>query len=267
MSQGSPNRRLSLVNRVMRAMLLLGLLLGGTSPLAAQWQIFAEQLPKPGSWATYQMETTREGRVTATDEVRLTVRPGREIGGQALVWFSIEPVGWLGSRERGPLRLLVRPDMDRASAGRLVENAAEIVFANPVKGSYHMTREDISWVSDWANLRYTSELTPAEPATEMIPLAAGRPVVCDRIQMRATTFTDPPMVSGQLLEFSGTIWRHAPTPFGVVRAEWLEKTTRGSKIREETKRLLLTASGWEPPTPEPVDRGRAFSVWRLIFNR
>jgi len=150
----------------MRRLAALFLLLAGVVTAPAQWQIFAEKLPAAGAWATYRMETIRDGQPASASELRFSVRPGREIDGRALVWFTVEPVMWLGSRERAPLRLLVRPDMDRAAASRLIENSAEIVFSNPVKGAYHMTREDIAWVSDWAKLTYTSELTTDEPAKE-----------------------------------------------------------------------------------------------------
>ncbi|MEO0039228.1 MAG: hypothetical protein RIS38_176 [Verrucomicrobiota bacterium] len=242
------------------------LLLVGPASLSAQWQIFAEKLPASGAWATYRMETIREGRTASTSELRFSVRPGREVDGKSHVWFTVEPVMWLGSHERAPLRLLVRPDMDRAAASRLIENSAEIVFSNPVKGPYHMTRADIAWVSDWAKLTYTSELTPDEPAKEEV-VAAGRGFACERLRMVASTTTDPPMVSKQVLEFRGQVWRSEEAAFGVVRAEWEERTTKGSKIKSETKRLTLLAQGKETPPAEPVDRGRDFSVWRLIFGR
>jgi predicted outer membrane lipoprotein len=75
------------------------------------------------------------------------------------------------------------------------------------------------------------------------------------------------VVPKQTIEFKGTVWRSDATPFGVVRAEWVEKTTKKDRNREETRRLTLRASGWETPPTEPVDRGKDFSVWRLIFNR
>jgi hypothetical protein len=250
----------------MRRFAALLLLLAGASCLQAQWQIFAEKLPKPGTWARYQHETIYEGKVVSKSELSVSVRPGMEVAGKPHVWFTVEPVGWLGSREQAPLRLLLSADMDRARAGRLIENSQEIVFSNPVKGAYHMTREDIAWVSKWANLSYTSELTGDEPATETIT-AAGKPCVCERMKMLASTVTDPPVVPKQTIEFKGTVWRSDLSPFGVVRAEWVEKTTKKSKSREESRRLTLLASGWEQPPADPVDRGRDFSVWRLIFGR
>jgi predicted outer membrane lipoprotein len=87
------------------------------------------------------------------------------------------------------------------------------------------------------------------------------------MKMLASTVTDPPVVPKQTIEFKGTVWRSDATPFGVVRAEWLEKTTKKERNREETRRLTLLASGWETPPAEPVDRGKDFSVWRLIFGR
>ena len=250
----------------MRRLAALLLLAVGTLPGLAQWQIFAEKLPASGTWATYRMETVRDGVTASTSELRFSVRPGRDVDGRAHVWFTVEPVMWLGSRERAPLRLLVRPDMDRAAASRLIENSAEIVFSNPVKGAYHMTRADIAWVSDWAKLTYTSELTSDAPAKEAIA-AAGRSFACERLRMLATTVTDPPMVTKQVLAFRGKVWRSDEASFGVVRAEWDEQTTKGSKTKTETKRLLLLAQGKETPPAEPVERGKDFSVWRLIFGR
>ena len=226
----------------MRRLAALFLLLAGVVSAPAQWQIFAEKLPAAGAWATYRMETIRDGQPVSASELRLSVRPGREVDGRALVWFTVEPVMWLGSRERAPLRLLVRPDMDRATASRLIENSAEIVFSNPVKGAYHMTREDIAWVSDWAKLTYTSELTTDEPAKEEIT-AAGRGFACERLRRIASTVTDPPMVSKQVLEFRGKVWRSEEASFGVVRAEWEERTTKGSKTKANPP-ITLTTTLW-----------------------
>ena len=86
-------------------------------------------------------------------------------------------------------------------------------------------REDIAWVSKWANLTYTSELNADAPAQETIDVG-GKPFACERMKMLASTVTDPPMVPKQTIEFKGTVWRTDATPFGVVRAEWLEKTTK-----------------------------------------
>ncbi len=254
------------INQPMRRLVALLLLLAGAISSPAQWQIFAEKLPKPGTWARYQYETIRDGKVVSKSELSLSIRPGMDVGGKPHVWFNVEPVGWLGSREQAPLRLLLSADMNRERAGRLIENSQEIVFSNPVKGAYHMTREDIAWVSKWANLTYTSELNADTPAQESLA-AAGKTFACERMKMLASTVTDPPVVPKQTIEFKGTVWRSDATPFGVVRAEWLEKTTKKDRNREETRRLTLQASGWETPPAEPVDRGKDFSVWRLIFGR
>ena len=250
----------------MRRLAALVLLLAGAVTSPAQWQIFAEKLPKPGTWARYQYETIREGKVSSKSELSLSIRSGMDVDGKPHVWFTVEPVGWLGSREQAPLRLLLSADMDRTRASRLIENSQQIVFSNPVKGSYHMTRADIAWVSKWANLSYTSELSADSPAQETIE-SAGKPFACERMKMLASTVTDPPIVPKQTIEFKGTVWRSAAAPFGVVRAEWVEKTIKKEKSREESRRLTLLASGWETPPDEPVDRGKDFSVWRLIFNR
>ena len=143
-------------NQPMRRLVALLLLLAGAISSPAQWQIFAEKLPKPGTWARYQYETIRDEKVVSKSELSLSIRSGMDVGGKPHVWFTVEPVGWLGSREQAPLRLLLSADMNRERASRLIENSQEIVFSNPVKGAYHMTREDIAWVSKWANLTYAA---------------------------------------------------------------------------------------------------------------
>jgi hypothetical protein len=75
------------------------------------------------------------------------------------------------------------------------------------------------------------------------------------------------MVSKQVLTFKGTLWRSEASPFGIVRAEWTEQTDKGSSHKTETKRLTWLDGGREEPSAQPVDRGRDFSVWRLIFGR
>jgi len=96
---------------------------------------------------------------------------------------------------------------------------------------------------------------------------AGRTFACERLRMMATTVTDPPVVTKQTIEFKGRVWRSDASAFGVVRAEWEEKTTKGSDVKLDTKRLTWLAQGKETPTTDPVDRGKEFSVWRLIFKR
>ena len=46
----------------MRHLAALLLLAVSAVPALAQWQVFAEKLPKPGTWATYRMETTKAGQ-------------------------------------------------------------------------------------------------------------------------------------------------------------------------------------------------------------
>ena len=128
----------------MRLYPTLLLTLGLACPLRAQWQIFAETLPEDGHWSTYRMERSREGKVFSTSELRVSVTGGGEVGGMPHAWMTIEPVGWLGSREKGPLRLLLPRNLGRSGASRLLENAAAIVFENPKKEAYRMRAENIA---------------------------------------------------------------------------------------------------------------------------
>ena len=101
----------------MRSLAPLLLLLAGLVPLRAQWQIFAEKLPAPGTWASFRMETLREGKVVSTGDLRFSVRPGREVEGKPHVWLTVEPVMRLGSRV-GSTRMEFRgPDGKLMSTG------------------------------------------------------------------------------------------------------------------------------------------------------
>lgn len=129
-----------------------------------------------------------------------------------------------------------------------------------------MTREDLAWISDWAKLSYTSQLTPSNPLNETL-LLGGKKYACERQNMLALTIINPPIVAKQTIEMKGLVWRAEDSLFGVVRAEWIERTTKKDKVREESKVMQLIASGQEPPPTDAIDRGREFSVWRLIFGR
>lgn len=250
----------------MRPLLCLLLLLGACIPARAQWQIFAEKLPAPGTWSTYQLERAHGTEVFSKSELRISVRDGGLEKGKPHVWLTIEPVAWLGSKEKAPLRFLLRKDMDRAAASRLLENSAEILFSNPVKGPFYLLPSDVAWLSRWANLSYTSELkTDATPA-ELVTLGE-KTFRCERLRMDATTITDPPLVAKQTITFKGLVWRSDETPFGIVKAKWDETTTKKGGSSSETKTLTLLASGTETPPTTPIEHGDQVTIWRLIFKR
>jgi len=252
-------------NGRMRLLPTLLLSLGAVCPLPAQWQIFAEKLPEAGNWSTYRTERSRDGKVFSTSELRISVTEGGEIGGMPHAWMTIEPVGWLGSKEKGPLRLLLPRNLGRSGASRLLENAGAIVFENPKKGAYRMRAEDVAWLMDWANLTYESELTPEGVADEKL-LVEGKERACRKFRMRTVTATDPPLVPKQTITMDGTLWRDESTPFGVAKAEWKEKTTKRGGSSEETKTLTLTGAGKGPAGPPPA-KADDFSLWKLIFGR
>lgn len=250
----------------MRIFASLLLLAGATATVRAQWQIFAEKLPAPGTWSTYQFERAQGEKVISKSELRISVRDGGLEKGKPHVWLTIEPVAWLGSREKAPLRFLLRKDMDRTAASRLLENSAEILFSNPVKGPYYLLPADVAWLSRWANLSYKSELTPDTTPTETITLGE-KAFPCERLRLDAFTETDPPLVAKQTITFKGQVWRSDETPFGIVKAQWEETTRKNARTSAETKRLTLLASGTEPPPTSPIQHGDQVTVWRLVFKR
>lgn len=236
-------------------------------PLAhAQWNIFAEKLPAPGSWATYEIARTDTSPPEKPATIRLSVQPAGDVKGKLHVWLTIEPVAWLGSREKGPLRFLVPADINRDGANRLLYIAAEILFVDPAKGPWHMLPDDVSSLARTAGYETTSTVTPESNTAEKIKTAKAS-FDCLRYKMSATTIVDPPFVKKQIITLNGHVWRNEEIPFGVVQAEWIETTIKGSKTRSEEKLLMLKDYGHEEVATKPTDHGERFSIFRLLFNR
>ena len=244
---------------------LLTLLLG-TTVAQAQWNIFAEKLPAPGSWATYEIRKTAPEPDPTPTTIKLSVRDGGKVGDKPHVWLSVEPVAWLGSSHKAPLRFLVPKDLTREGANKLLESAAEILFSEPVKGPWHMLPEDIASLAGTAGYKTTNTLS--NETTEPEPLALGAKAYrCVRLKMESYTIIDPPFVKKQTIILRGTVWRDESTPFCVVQAKWTEKTIKGDKVREEEKSITLVEAGKDEATPAPLDHGARYSLARLLFNR
>lgn len=236
-------------------------------PLArAQWNIFAEKLPAAGSWATYEIARTDTSPPENPAKIRLSVEPAGEVKGKLHVWLTIEPVAWLGSRAKGPLRFLVPADIDHEGANRLLYVAAEILFVDPAKGPWHMLPEDVSSLAQTAGYETKSDLTLETGATEMIKCSKGN-LPCLLYKMTATTIIDPPFFKKQVISLTGRVWRNEKIPFGVVQAEWTETTAKGNKSNTETKLLVLKDYGHEAPATKSTNHGDRFSIFRLLFNR
>ncbi len=250
----------------MRNFLGLLALLCGSACAHAQWNIFAEKLPAPGAWATYDIRKTAPEPDAEATRIKLSVRDGGKVGDKPHVWLSVEPVAWLGSSHKAPLRFLVPKDLDRAGANKLLESAAEILFSEPVKGPWHMLPEDVASLASKAGYRTTNTLAAETAEAESLALGA-RTFRCLRLKMESYTIIDPPFVKKQTIILRGTVWRDESTPFGVVQAKWTEKTIKGDKVREEEKAITLVESGVDAAPPAELAHGERFSLMRLLFNR
>lgn len=245
-----------------RTPLLLILLVLGAAHARAQWEIFAETIPADGSWATYRV-TRRKGEAKATvSEIRISSRDGTIVKGTPCVWLEIEPVKWLGSRNRGRLSFLIPRAMDAEKAGRLLFVAREILFTDPEKGPWYMTPDDVAWLTEKVSLVSKCDSTAAGegPAAD----ATGVTRDCAIRQLSSRLVIDPPLASKQVTEISGRVWRSPTTPFAVVRAEWTETSRKGDETVVEAKTLELVASGRDTAPPPAIVHGDTFSLWRLL---
>ncbi len=250
----------------MRKLLVLFAVLTFSPLTHAQWNIFAEKLPAPGSWATYEIARTDTTPREKPATLRLSVQTAGDVKGKLHVWLTIEPVAWLGSREKGPLRFLVPADINREGANRLLYIAAEILFVDPAKGPWHMLPDDVSSLARTAGYETNSAVTPESASLEQIQSAKAN-FSCLRYKMTATTVIDPPFVKKLVITLAGEVWRNEEIPFGVVQAKWTETTVKGSKTRSEEKLLVLQDYGHEEIVAKPTDHGERFSIFRLLFNR
>ena len=243
--------------------LLLALAAVASVPAArAQWEIFAERMPEDGSWASYRLTAMEEGQPDRVTELRVSSRDGTVVQGVPCVWLEIQPVKWLGSRNKGRLSFLIPRAMSREKAGRLINEAFEILFTDPVRGPWYMFPEDVRDVSELVGLKATWTFTPAgaETATD----AKGRTHPCAKVALRGDLSLDPPLLSPIVTTLEGTIWRDESKPFGVVRAEWVMSERKGKETSVERKRVELLEWGRDASPPPPIVHGERFTYWKLI---
>lgn len=243
-------------------LLILAVMMLACAQARAQWEIFAESTPSDGSWATYRVTRRKGESKPTTSEIRISSRDGTVVKGTPCVWLEIEPVKWLGSRNRGRLSFLIPREMDAEKAGRLLFVSKEILFTDPEKGPWYMTPDDVTWLTDKVSLASSCASTPDGngPAAD----ASGRPRECEVRQLRSRLSLDPPFAAAQVTEIAGKVWRDRSTPFGVVRAEWTETLRKGDETSTETKVMELIGFGRETAAPPPIVHGDPFSLWRLI---
>jgi len=250
----------------MRALplLLAGLagLLATTRPAAAQWEIFAERMPEDGSWARYRMSAIEEGKPDKVTEIRVSSRDGTVVQGVPCVWLEIEPVKWLGQRNKGRLSFLIPRAMDREKAGRLINEAYEILFTDPVRGPWHMRPEDVRSVCDLVGLRAVWTFAPQGEETARDGNGVEHP--CAKVGLRGDLSLDPPLMKRIDTVLEGMIWRDESKPFGVVRAEWVMTEKKGADTEVERRRMELLEWGRDTALPKPIEHGDRFSYWKLI---
>lgn len=243
--------------------ILLALAALAAAPSAwAQWEIFAERMPEDGSWASYRMTATEEGQPDRTTEIRVSSRDGTTVQGVPCVWLEIEPVKWLGQRNKGRLSFLIPRAMSREKAGRLINEAYEILFTDPVRGPWYMFPEDVRDVSELVELKAVWTFTPK--GEERARDGKGAEHACARIALRGDLSLDPPLLSRIDTVLEGTIWRDESKPFGVVRAEWVMTERKGKETTVERRRMELLQWGRDPTPPKPIEHGERFSYWKLI---
>lgn len=244
--------------------LLLGLLLAGAgADLRAQWEIFAQSIPADGSWATYRITTVGVGdKEDKVAEIKVSSRDGTVVEGVPMVWLEIEPVKWLGSKNKGRLSFLIPRAMDKEKAARLIHVSREILFTDPVRGPWYMFPEDVKDVTELVEMKDQWTYTPA--GEETVKDGQGRERRCEKQAMRGDLSLDPPLLRKIATTIEGTVWRDATTPFGVVRAEWTMVERKGSDTETERKRVELLDWGVDTTPPAAIVHGDRFSYWKLI---
>ena len=128
-----------------------------------------------------------------------------------------------------------------------------------------MLPEDVKSLAGVAG--YSTENTLVDDKkTELLDFK-NKAFECKKLHMICITRIDPPFVKNQVIKIEGTVWRNESIPFGIVKAEWVEKTTKGDKVSQESKRITLINHGTDNSLVPPLDHGERFSFLRLLFKR
>jgi hypothetical protein len=257
----------SLFNHTIRAARRAALpalaLLVTAMPAAAQWEIFAEAPPAPGSWAKFEMVRNKMSGEVDRSEVTIAVTGAEKRDGADLVWLEISPTKWLGSKKKGAVKFLIPANMSREQASHLLTNAKEIIFQEPGKKPYFMTPEDVVSLSSKAGYVQSSSLTPSGEETVTIPMGEFK---CRRSKLTGQIVFDPPFVAKQVATLDGTVLYEDKVPFRVIRLSWQETTVKKEEKDMEKKTMTLIAHGATGALTQAPNRGEPFSIWKLLFR-
>ena len=179
-----------------------------------------------------------------------------------MVWLEVQPVKWLGSKQKGRLSFLIPRAMDKEKAARLIHVSREILFTDPARGPWYMFPEDVRDVTELVEMRDKWDYTPEGESVTLD--GKGRERRCEKQTMRGRLSLDPPLLSAIVTAIDGTVWRDNSIPFAVVRAEWTMVERKGSDTKTERKRIELLDWGVDTTTPPPIVHGDRFSYWKLI---
>lgn len=251
------------VRRACGALLLAGLLLAAR-PAAAQWEIFAENPPAPGSWAKFDLERKKMNGNVEHSEVMISVTGGEKRDGADMVWLEISPTKWLGSKKKGAVKFLIPANMSREQASHLLTNAKEIIFQEPGKTPYFMTPKDVAKIADLAGYYQSAKVTPNGEESVALPLGQFK---CQRSKLNGEIIFDPPFVARQVATLDGTVFYEEKVPFRVVRMNWQETTVKKEEKDVEQKTMTLVAHGAAGAKTQAPERGEAFSISRILFRR
>jgi hypothetical protein len=239
-------------------------LLCAARPAAAQWEIFAEAPPAPGSWAKFDLERKKMNGNVEHSEVTISVTGAEKRDGADLVWLEISPTKWLGSKKKGAVKFLIPAAMSRAQASHLLTNAKEIIFQEPGKTPYYMTPNDVASLSGVAGYYQSAQVTPS--GDEKVVLALGE-FKCRRSKLTGEIIFDPPFVAKQVATLDGTVLFEDKVPFRVIRMNWQETTVKKEDKDVEQKSMTLVAHGATGAKTQAPERGEKFSISRILFRR
>lgn len=232
-------------------------------PAAAQWEIFAEAPPAPGSWAKFQMARTKMNGHVDHSEVTISVTGAEKRDGVDLVWLEISPTKWLGSKKKGAVKFLIPANMTREQASRLLTSAKEIIFQEPGKKPYFMTPKDVVSLSSKAGYVQSSTLTPSGEETVTLPLGEFK---CRRAKLHGSIVFDPPFVAKQVNTLDGSVLYEDQVPFHVVRLAWQETSVKKEETEVEQKSMTLISHGATGAVTRAPSRGEPFSIWKLLIR-
>lgn len=238
-------------------------LLPALASQAQELSTFLSQLPSPGAWARYRIET-RKADSTKREPFDLAVLDQQTREGKAYDWIEAGPTNFAGYRD-GYLRILVKASPTDEEALNPFLSTVALAYQEPGGQPFKLTDDAIRFMHSQAkNIKVKRQVEDQGP--EEAASVKGQAFACSKSVISTTTETTFFTKKFKVVE-KGTYWFSPETPFRVVRAEIERTEIQGKETRRKEITVTLkeaSAEGAETHFTKPVTKSKG--LLGLLFH-